>query len=346
MGTMGPMDAVLLVSFGGPEAMDEVMPFLRKVTAGRDVPEQRLLSVAEHYFSRGGVSPINAQTRALQDALATALRADELQVYWGNRNSQPWLADAYAKMAGSGVERAIAVFTSAYSSYSGCRQYRENLAEANGSGIETVKVPAYYNNPGFVQANLEHLLAVLEAADPASAVVFTTHSIPIGMAAASGPHGNGYVDQHRSLAGHLMAEVQARTGRAYEWDLVFQSRSGPAHVPWLEPDINDHLESLAGRAVTSAVVAPIGFVSDHMEVVQDLDTEAADTASTLGMDFHRVPTVGVHPAFVAGLAQWVRDVRAGRVPEVAFDLTLPSPCAFQCCPNPRVSRPALCEANA
>ncbi len=337
------MDAVLLVSFGGPESMDEVMPFLRKVTAGRDVPDERLQSVAEHYFSRGGVSPINAQTAALQQALQAVLDGDGLRVFWGNRNSQPWLADAYAEMAGASVDRAIAVFTSAYSSYSGCRQYRENLAEAQVPGIETVKIPAYYNNPGFVKANLENLLTALVGADPSSRVIFTTHSIPVAMASASGPQLNGYVAQHRALAGYLMRQVELRTGRNHRWDLVYQSRSGPPRVPWLEPDINDHLRDLAETGTSSVVVAPIGFVSDHMEVVQDLDTEAAATAAGLGLGLGRVPTVGVQPAFVEGLAAWIRAVRAGEPLETVFDDPLPSPCVHACCPNPRQARPALCE---
>ncbi len=340
------MDAVLLVSFGGPEGMDEVMPFLRKVTAGRDVPDERLQSVAQHYYSRGGVSPINAQTAALQQALQAKLDADGLRVFWGNRNSQPWLADAYTEMADAGVERAIAVFTSAYSSYSGCRQYRENLAEADVRGIETVKIPAYYNNPGFVKANLENLLLTLEGADPSSQVIFTTHSIPVAMASASGPQANGYVDQHRALADYLMQQVEVHTGRRHPWDLVYQSRSGPPRVPWLEPDINDHLARLAGAGTTSVVVAPIGFVSDHMEVVQDLDTEAAATAAELGLAFSRVPTVGVHPEFVLGLAESVRAVREAQTPQTVFDTSLPTPCMQGCCPNPRQSRPALCEQSA
>jgi ferrochelatase len=335
------MDAVLLVSFGGPEGPDEVMPFLRRVTAGRGVPEQRLLAVAEHYLERGGVSPINDQNRRLLAALRAQLPPD-LPVYWGNRNSPPWLADTFAQMVADKVTRVIAVFTSAYSSYSGCRQYRENLAEAD-AGLPVLKVPNYYNSPGFVAANADRLAATLDRAGAGAHVVFTTHSIPVTMAQDSGPQGDGYVGQHRALAAHLMELMAQRLGAHHEWDLVYQSRSGPPQVPWLEPDVNDHLADLAGRGVRSVVIAPIGFVSDHMEVVQDLDTEAAATAAGLGLAFHRMPTVGDHPAFVAGLAESIAAVREDRAPQVAFGTSLPTPCVAGCCPNPRGARPALCE---
>lgn len=328
------MDAVLLVGFGGPEGPDEVMPFLRRITAGRDVPEARLQLVAQHYLHRGGVSPINDQNRQLLAALRARL---DLAVYWGNRNSPPWLADAFAQMAADGVTGVIAVFTSAYSSYSGCRQYRENLAEADAVGLPVVKVPNYFNSPGFVAANSENLRATLGAAGTGARVVFTTHSIPIAMAEKSGPQGDGYVSQHLALAQHLMA------GLPNEWDLVYQSRSGPPQVPWLEPDINDHLRALQAKGVSEVVIAPIGFVSDHMEVVQDLDTEAAATAADLGMTMHRMPTVHTHPLFVEGLAQWITAVRAGALPDVAFGQSLPTPCAAGCCPNLRGAKPALCE---
>ena len=320
------------------------MPFLRRVTAGRNVPEERLLSVAEHYYARDGVSPINAQNRDLLTALRDEFGADGLAVYWGNRNSAPWLADAFTQMRADGVERAFAVFTSAYSSYSGCRQYRENLADAVAdTDIEVVKIPAYYNQPGFVTANLEHLEKTLAGAGDGTHVLFTTHSIPQAMAQTSGPGGGRYVAQHLALAQHLMAGVG---GRDVPWELVFQSRSGPPQVPWLEPDINDRIEELAATGVSEVVVAPIGFVSDHMEVVQDLDTEAAATAARCGLRFQRVPTVGVHPAFVRGIAQSVRSVRAGQAPDVAFGTPLPTPCVQGCCPNARAQRPALCEATS
>ena len=328
--------------------MSEVMPFLRRVTAGRNVPGERLELVAQHYYARDGVSPINAQNRRLTDALIERFAQDGLNVYWGNRNSPPWLTDAFQQMVDAGVTRAITVFTSAYSSYSGCRQYRENLAEAMDTvpPFDVVKIPAYFNSAGFVAANLENLLAVLDSAGADSHLVFTTHSIPEVMAHTSGPGGGQYVAQHRALARELVDRVAAATGRTYPWELVYQSRSGPPQVPWLEPDINDHLEQLAGSGATSAVVVPIGFVSDHMEVVQDLDTEAAQTADSLGLAFHRVATVGDHPVFVDGLVDWVRAVRRGEIPQTVFGEALPTPCLPGCCPNPRVQRPALCEGSA
>jgi ferrochelatase len=336
------MDAVLLVSFGGPESVEEVMPFLRRVTAGRNVPEERLLTVAEHYYARDGVSPINAQNRELLAALQAEFASDGLAVYWGNRNSAPWLADAFEQMRTDGVDRAIAVFTSAYSSYSGCRQYRENLADAVAdTTIEVVKIPAYYNHPGFVAANFEHLEKTLAGAGAGAHVLFTTHSIPNSMAESSGPGGGQYVAQHLALAQHLMTGI---AGRDVPWELVFQSRSGPPQMPWLEPDINDRIEQLASEGVDEVVVAPIGFVSDHMEVVQDLDTEAAATADRCGVRFHRMPTVGAHPAFVRGLADSVRSVRSGQAPATMFGVPLPTPCLAGCCPNARAQHPALCEA--
>jgi len=323
------------------------MPFLRRVTAGRNVPEERLLSVAEHYYARDGVSPINAQNRVLLAALRAELASDGLAVYWGNRNSAPWLTDAFEQMRADGVDRVIAVFTSAYSSYSGCRQYRENLAEAAaGAPIDVVKIPAYYNHPGFVAANLEHLEKTLAEVGEGAHVLFTTHSIPDAMADTSGPGGGQYVTQHLALAEHLMSQIAVRAGRDLPWELVFQSRSGPPQVPWLEPDINDRIEELAADGVREVVVAPIGFVSDHMEVVQDLDTEARATADGCGLRFHRVPTVGDHPAFVRGLAQSVRSVRDGHAPQTVFGTPLPTPCIAGCCPNARAHRPALCEATS
>lgn len=338
---------MLLLSFGGPESAEEVLPFLRRVTAGRDVPERRLQQVAEHYLARGGVSPINAQNRRLRADLAGALAPDELPVYWANRNSAPWLPDVMQRMGADEVTRVIVVLTSAYSSYSGCRQYREDLARAcpDGAVARVVKIPPYFNAPGFAQASLAQLLSALQSAGPTAHILFTTHSLPVAMARSAGTGGGQYVAQHRALAEYLIGQVAARTGRAHPWDLVFQSRSGPPSVPWLEPDVNDHLAALAEQRVGDVVVAPIGFVSDHMEVVHDLDTEAAATADSLGIRLCRARTVGTHPDFVTGIAQWVRDVRVGRTPRVAFGGCLPTNCPAGCCPNPRSVRPALCEES-
>lgn len=347
------MDALLVVSFGGPEGPDEVMPFLQRVTAGRNVPTERLAEVAEHYLAVGGISPINAQTGELVDKLREALGADGIPVFWGNRNSRPWLADAMADMAARGVQRAITVFTSAYSSYSGCRQYRENLADAasevRARGLnppEVIKVRPYFNDPGFVDASYDRLSTALAGTVPGSSILFTTHSIPAAMQQSSGPGGGQYSHQHEALAAHLVDRLGADGHERPPWDLVFQSRSGPPTMPWLEPDINDRMTEMARAGVGSVVVHPIGFISDHMEVVHDLDSEAAETAAQLGLQFTRVPTVGVHADFVAGLAELVRVTARGTGRPVAFGEPFPAPCRSGCCPNPRVQRAALCEADA
>lgn len=361
-----PFDAVLLLSFGGPEAPDEVMPFLRRVTAGRDIPDERLQVVAEHYHHFGGRSPINDQNRELVAALERELatRGSRLPVLWGNRNSEPFLVDTIREARREGLLRLCVVVTSAYSSYSGCRQYREDLAGAveelgvAAADLEIDKVRPYAVHPGFVAANTERLVESVEAAgaeaplDPATTrLLFVTHSIPDAMDDTSGPgdgDGNLYVEQHLR-AGHVIAQGLAeRTGTALEHELVFCSRSGSPHTPWLEPDVNDRLEELAQEGIASVVLAPIGFVSDHMEVVNDLDREARETAERLGLRFLRVPTAGTHPLFVAGLVDLVSERAAQARDEVVIpeqvdngDLR-PPVCAPGCCPNLRVAKPALC----
>jgi ferrochelatase len=296
----GTYDGFLLLGFGGPESPEQVMPFLRHVTAGRNVPDDRLLSVAEHYHHFGGVSPINGQNRALLAAVADAFvdKGIELPLYWGNRNSEPWLADAVQQMAADGVTRALVLATSATGGYSGCRQYRENLRDAHiEGGPELVKLRHFFNHPGFVAANAERVQEALRRQpDPDEArLVFTAHSVPLSMNDAAGPEGGLYLLQQQETA-RLVAE--AVRGPGAEFDLVWQSRSGPARVPWLEPDINEHLRLLANEGVTSVVVAPTGFVSDHLEVLWDLDNEAAQTAINLGIVMTRAGTAGTHPAFV------------------------------------------------
>ncbi len=303
-------DAFLLLGFGGPESMDEVMPFLRHVTAGRDVPDERLASVAEHYHHFGGVSPINEQNRALLAALTAAFAADriDLPLYWGNRNSQPWLDDTVAKMTTDGVTRALVLATSATGGYSGCRQYRENLLAARGSAdIELVKLRHFFNHPGFIEANADRVAVALEG-QPDARLVFTAHSVPVPMNDSSGPDGGLYLAQQRETA-RLVAEAVRGPGATY--DLVWQSRSGPPAVAWLEPDINDHLRSLAGDGVTSVVIAPTGFVSDHLEVLWDLDNEAAETARGLGIAMARAGAAGTHPAFVDMICDLVRERLVG-----------------------------------
>ena len=287
-----PYDALLLVSFGGPEKPEDVVPFLENVTRGRGIPRERLEEVGEHYFLFGGRSPINDQNRAFIAAVEEDFRTSglDLPVYWGNRNWDPYLADTLRRMKDDGIARAACLVTSAYSSYSGCRQYRENLYDAVaevGEGAPRLdRLRHYFNHPGFVEAMVDATLSALaELGDDVrhdAHVLFVTHSVPTAMNAASGPEGGAYVAQHLSVADEIGDRVRQETGHRYASDLVFCSRSGAPHVPWLEPDVNDRLEELAEGGVRAVVVVPIGFVSDHMEVIYDLDTEAAATAEKLG----------------------------------------------------------------
>jgi ferrochelatase len=358
-----PYDALLLVSFGGPEGPDDVVPFLENVTRGRGIPRERLEEVGEHYFARGGVSPINGQNRALLAALEAELaaRGVDLPVRWGNRNWDPYLTDAFAALADDGVGRVLTVLTSAYSSYSGCRQYRENLfaaAEPLGERAPEVdRVRHYFDHPGFVGPMVEHTVTALGALPEdvrrGARLVFVTHSVPIAMNDGSGPTGGAYVAQHRSVADLVTAGVADETGVDHGSDLVYCSRSGPPSQPWLEPDVNDHLEELAGQGVPAAVLVPIGFVSDHMEVVHDLDTEALETAARIGLPCTRAATVGTHPLFVRGLVDLVLERAAVERGEAA-DRPALSPlgpshdrCPAHCCPNLRdPDRPALCGERA
>jgi ferrochelatase len=283
----GPQ-ALLIVSFGGPEKSADVLPFLENVLRGRAVPRERLLAVAEHYYHVGGKSPINDRNRALIAALREQIA---LPIYWGNRNWHPFLADALREMKRDGIERALAFFTSAYSSYSGCRQYREDIARAQaelGAGApEIVKLPQFYNHPGFIGAMRARVAEAL-AQLPGAQVVYTAHSIPMAMAQAS-----RYVAQ--------LEEACRLTGPGR---LVFQSRSGAPGQPWLEPDINDWLR--AERPEKVAIV-PIGFISDHMEVIYDLDTEARATCNEMGVQMVRAGTVGVHPLFIDMIREMVAN---------------------------------------
>ncbi|MEN3611084.1 ferrochelatase [Plantactinospora sp. ZYX-F-223] len=306
-------DAVVLISFGGPERPEDVLPFLANVTRGRNVPPDRLAEVAEHYQHFGGVSPINQQCR---DLLA-AIRADfaahglDLPVYWGNRNWHPMLADTVAQLRDDGVTSALGFVTSAYGGYSSCRQYLEDIATARAAvgpdAPRIEKLRQYWDHPGFVEPHADAVANALATLDPArrdsTRLVFTAHSIPVSMAASAGPQGGRYEAQLRETA----ALVAERAAPGLPYDLVWQSRSGPPQVPWLEPDVNDHLRVLAADGVTSVVVSPIGFVSDHLEVVWDLDTEAAATAKQLGLDFVRAGTPGTDPRFVAMVRELVTE---------------------------------------
>ena len=315
---MPAYDAFLLVSFGGPEGPDDVMPFLQNVTRGRGVPPERLASVAEHYYAVGGVSPINQQCRDLLAAIRAAFPASglALPVYWGNRNWTPYLTDTVRTMTADGVRRAVALVTSAYSSYSSCRQYLEDIerarAEAGPDAPRIDKIRRFFNHPGFIEpfaANTRAALAMLPAdlRDDAH-LVFTAHSIPVAMARASWPGGtNRYVAELTEAAG-LVAERAG--GGTHPWTLAYQSRSGPPSQPWLEPDVCDHLGELAKSGTRAVVVIPVGFVSDHMEVRHDLDVEAAESADSLGLAFARAATPGRHPKFVAMITELVRERHA------------------------------------
>ena len=347
-------DAILLASFGGPEGQDDVIPFLRNVTRGRGIPEERLEEVAHHYRAFGGVSPINDQNRALKAALEAELasRGIDLPVLWGNRNWDPYLRDALTEANERGFTKLIAVGTSAYSSYSSCRQYREDYAmalEETGLGgvIQIDKVRQFFDHPGFVEPFFEGVAQGIEDATAAGAsrdairVLFATHSIPTADAERSGPQGDAYQAQHLAVAEVIMAEHEG-----VGWDLVYQSRSGPPTQPWLEPDINDRIEELASEGVTAVVIVPLGFISDHMEVKWDLDTEALETAEEHGMWAVRVPTPGVHAAFVAGLVDLVLERRDGIPTADRPALTTLGPwydvCRPGCCENVRLGfKPAL-----
>jgi ferrochelatase len=354
-------DAILLASFGGPEGQDDVIPFLRNVTRGRGIPEERLEEVAHHYRAFGGVSPINDQNRELKAALEAELahRAIDLPVLWGNRNWAPYLKDALVEAGERGYTRLLAIGTSAYSSYSSCRQYREDYALAlTESGLDGViqidKVRQFFDHPGFVDPFIEGLgVALDEVAAKGIAladthVLFTTHSIPSTDAAKSGPAERGFGEGGAYQAQHLaVAEVvMSAAGRGLGWDLVFQSRSGPPTQPWLEPDINDAIRSLAADGTKAVVMVPLGFVSDHMEVKWDLDTEAMDTAEEVGILALRVPTPGVHAAFVSGLVDLVLERRDGLPVSERSSVTALGPwydiCRSGCCENVRLGfKPAV-----
>ena len=360
-GALAPYQAVLLVSFGGPERPEEVLPFLENVTRGRGIPRERLAEVGEHYLLFGGRSPINDQCRMLLAALRNEMDARGLAVplFWGNRNSAPFLADEVRAIEAAGLHRVLAVVTSAYPSYSSCRQYRENLYDAaSETAVQIDRIRHYANHPGFVAAAVEATIAALDRLGEGAAgarLVFVTHSIPLAMAVTAGPKprtpAGGYVDWHQAVAVEVARQVAARGGEL-DFDLVYCSRSGPPGQPWLEPDINDHLRALHRGGVSAVVLVPIGFVSDHMEVIFDLDTEAAATAAELGLACERAATAGVHPAFVAGLVDLMLEraaaARADRTdrPVAGSGVVGWYECSADCCPNLRdPGRPALIQAS-
>jgi protoporphyrin/coproporphyrin ferrochelatase len=320
-GSQTDYDALLVVSFGGPEGMDDVIPFLENVLRGRNVPRERMLQVAHHYELFGGVSPINQQNRELIAAVGRELESNgpRLPIYWGNRNWHPLLPDTLRQMASDGVRNALAFVTSAYSSYSSCRQYLQNIADAQAQVGPTAprveKLRVFYNHPLFIEANVDHIGdAWQQLSDPASAhLVFTAHSIPESMAA------NCDYAMQLKQTGSLIADAL----NIENWELVYQSRSGSPSQPWLGPDVCDHLKALRTAGVEEVVVAPIGFVSDHMEVVYDLDVEARKVAQEIGMNLVRARTAGTHPAFV----KMIRELMLERI----TDVVPKNICAPDCC---------------
>lgn len=326
-------DALLVVSFGGPERMEDVMPFLENVTRGRNVPRERLLEVAHHYELFDGVSPINAQNRALIVALEQELSAHaiDLPIYFGNRNWHPFLTGTVREMRDAGIRSSLAFFTSAFSSYSGCRQYREDVYRAQegvGAGSpEVFKLRTFYNHPGFVQANVERVRAALAQIPAerraAAQLLFTAHSIPVAMAERC-----RYAEQLTETS-RLVAEG---AGLA-EHSVAYQSRSGPPSVPWLEPDVCDELRRLAAEGVRDVVISPVGFVSDHIEVLYDLDHEARELGEELGVAVWRAGTAGTHPAFVAMIRELIQERLDPSVERRAAGRFGPSAdvCAPGCC---------------
>jgi ferrochelatase len=375
-GRMAPKnyDAIVLASFGGPEGQDDVLPFLRNVTRGRGIPDERLEEVSHHYRAFGGISPINGQNRALRAAMEAELRRRgiDLPVYWGNRNWAPFIADTLQEAYDAGHRRILAVTTSAYSSYSSCRQYREDLGmalvETGLEGLlEVDKTRQYFDHPGFVEpfvdgvsaglAKVRASLAERGQADAPVHIMFATHSIPTADAEASGPrsadggpaHEDGaYVAQHLATAQAVLDRIPEAEG--VEWSLVYQSRSGAPHIPWLEPDVNDALRDRAAEGVRGVVIVPLGFVSDHMEVAWDLDTEALETCRELDLVADRVPTPATHEKFVAGLIDLVSERTIENHIADRPSTTSLGPwydvCRPNCCANRRGEKPTIAAVDS
>jgi ferrochelatase len=333
-------DALLVLSFGGPEGPADVRPFLENVVRGRGVPAERLDAVEEHYQHFGGVSPLNARNREIISAVRERI---ELPVYFGNRNWHPMVEDALAEMARDGVRRGLVFATSAYGGYSACRQYQEDIVRARKAvgerAPELVKLRHFFDHPLFVSANADAVRAARatlpEVQRDAARIVFTAHSVPVAAAAAAGPPEEGGHRYSRQVA-EASRLVAAKLGVS-EYDVVWQSRSGPPQVPWLEPDIVDHIDALHARGVRAVVVAPIGFVSDHVEVIWDLDTEARERAEELGMGFARAATAGPDPRFADMVAELVAEHLHAAAPLSLGDVrgagctVNGTPCAVDCC---------------
>lgn len=328
-------DALLVLSFGGPERPEDVMPFLDNVTRGRGIPRERLLEVAQNYYRLGGASPISEQCRKLIAALREDFDAHglKLPIYWGNRNWHPFVGETLRQMQADGVRRTLVLVTSAYASYSACRQYLDDLerarASAGAAAPEFERLPVYCLLPGFIEPLIDRVRAAFDELPAerraAARLLFTAHSIPLEMVRTS-----KYLDQLKEVARRVAEGI----GHA-EYRLAFQSRSGPPHQPWLEPDVRDALREEARAGVKDVVVAPIGFVSDHMEVKFDLDTQARELADSLGLNMVRAATVGTHPKFIAMIRELIEERLSGLRP------ACPWPCEENCCPPPAVlSRPA------
>jgi ferrochelatase len=335
-------DALLIQSFGGPEGPDDVMPFLENVTRGRDVPPERLQEVAEHSLHFGGVSPINAQNRALIAAVRKDFAANgvNLPVFWGNRNWSPYVGDVVAEMADAGVRNALVFVTSAYASFSACRQYQDDLAAAvadlGTNGPELHKLRHYFDHPGFITPQMD---AVANATDrigsdfrATTRLLFVAHSVPEAMAAAAGPQGGLYIAQLEAAASLIAAAAPG-----VRWELAFSSRSGPPTVPWLRPDVDDVLRDFAAQGATEVVVVPVGFVSDHIEVRWDLDVAAAASAKKLGLGFHRTEPPASDPRFVAMVRELVLERLDTGAQRRALSALGPSHdvCPAGCCRVPR-----------
>ncbi len=336
-----PYDSLLVVSFGGPEGRADVLPFLENVLRGRNVPRERMLEVAEHYYQFNGVSPLNEQNRVLVQALERefAAHGPQLSVYWGNRNWHPMLSDTIEQMQNDGMRRSLAFITSAYSSYSGCRQYHENIVasqRAVGRGAPVIdKLRVFFNHPDFIRAMTEQVQTAIaelpSQQQPEPKVLFTAHSLPTGMAA-----GCDYVQQLAESCRLVSEALQLSDCR-----LVYQSRSGPPHQPWLSPDICEAIRQIhAEENVRNVVIVPIGFISDHMEVLYDLDIEARQLCCELDINMVRAGTVGTHPAFVEMIRKLILERTAGAAREALGSLgPRPDECSSDCCPAPTRARP-------
>ena len=344
--TLAPYTAVLFASYGGPNESADVLPFMRNATAGRGIPDERLIEVSQHYELFGGRSPINELNAALMEAVRAELgrRGVEVPVVIGNRNWHPYFADTVQGLVDDGHERVVALATSAYSSYSGCRQYCEDLERAaQARPIRIDKVDPFAETPGFVSANARALVGAVRRlrariGDGALRVLFVTHSIPTAMneASSTGEPERRYDAQHLRVAAAVAAEASGALGEELAWELTFCSRSGAPHVPWLEPDVNDRMPEVQAEGVAGVVAAPIGFISDHMEVAFDLDTQARETAEGLTLPYERAATVGTDPGFVALLV----DALLAKAAAARGEAPLECRCQFatgRCClPRPTV----------